>query len=325
MTLNPTKKVWTLKIDKGFQGLIRPLFKNEYLQLEANIIADGCREPLTVWNEVIVDGHNRYRICKKHNIPFAVVEMQFRCREEAIAWICANQLGRRNLTEENRKYLIGKQYEAEKIVSRKQNIYQDTPEESASVPYETFNPSPESRAFETKRRTAERIADQNHISHGTVEKYAIYTRAIEEIEQKEPQMVKKILTGRYKISHDGVLILAKRSAEEIQALNQRLEQSQQPFAKYQTTRQEIQKMPQSQRPERIKPNHPSVKDMPEYDPDAEVVGLTLTIPSWSSSIDRIVHSNLDIVSDAARLKLRQALVELQRVIEVMIVAIKEEQ
>ena len=120
--MNTEKKVYTLKIDKGFKELIRPLFKNEYLQLEANLIADGCREPIAVWNGVIVDGHNRYKICSEHGIPFSIEEMTFSCREEAVAWICANQLGRRNLTEESRKFLIGKQYESEKVVTRKRAV-----------------------------------------------------------------------------------------------------------------------------------------------------------------------------------------------------------
>ena len=71
MTDTEEKKVWTLKIDKDFQDLIRPLFKNEYLQLEANLISDGCREPIAVWNGVIVDGHNRYKICTEHGIPLS--------------------------------------------------------------------------------------------------------------------------------------------------------------------------------------------------------------------------------------------------------------
>ena len=150
------KRVWTLKIDKGFQELIRPLFKNEYLQLEENLMSDGCREPIAVWNDVIVDGHNRYKICTEHGIPFAVEEMSFSCREEAIAWICANQLGRRNLTEESRKYLIGKQYESEKIISRKQSIYRDSREDCSRLPYETFIPEPGTRVVETRKKTAAR-------------------------------------------------------------------------------------------------------------------------------------------------------------------------
>lgn len=316
------KRVWTLKIDKGFQELIRPLFKNEYLQLEENLMSDGCREPIAVWNDVIVDGHNRYKICTEHGIPFAVVDMSFSCREEAIAWICANQLGRRNLTEESRKYLIGKQYESEKIISRKQSIYRDSREDCSRLPYETFVPDPGSRMIETRKKTAARIAEENQISHGTVEKYSLYSRAIEEIKSKEPQMAAKILSGRYKVSHNSVLTLSKRSADDIRELNKRLERSQHPFAQYQTTRQEIQRMKPNGKPDREK--QPSVKDMPEFDPDAEVVGLTLTIPSWSSSIDRIVHSNLEIVSDSARERLHKALIELQESIIIMISAIKEE-
>ena len=80
MSVREGKGIWKLRIDKDFQELIRPLFKNEYLQLEENLIADGCREPIAVWNDVIVDGHNRYKICTEHQIPFAVEEMSFNSR-----------------------------------------------------------------------------------------------------------------------------------------------------------------------------------------------------------------------------------------------------
>ena len=75
-----------LKIDEDFKNLIRPLSQDEYLQLEANLLLDGCREPITTWNGIIVDGHNRYEICKKHNIPFNVQPKEFDCREEVIIW-----------------------------------------------------------------------------------------------------------------------------------------------------------------------------------------------------------------------------------------------
>lgn len=316
------KKLYTLRIDKEFQELIRPLYKNEYLQLEENLLQDGCRDPISVWNGTIVDGHNRYRICTKHQIPFAIEELHFNSREEAIVWICTNQLGRRNLTEESRKYLIGKQYESEKIITRRRAIYQHSHDDQPGLPYETFDPNAESRTIETKKKTAERIAEDNHISHGTVEKYSVYTRAIEEIRAKEPQMASKILSGRYKVSHEGVLSLAKRSAEELHSMNKRLERSQHPFAQYQTTRQEIQKMQPAVQRDSCKPV--SVKDMPEFDPDAEVVGVALTVPSWTSSINRIVNSDLGSVSESARHKLLQVLLELQNTIITMINAIRED-
>ena len=320
MPVSVEKRVHTLKIDKGFQELIRPLYKNEYLQLEENLIADGCRDPITVWNGVIVDGHNRYNICKKHDIPFAIEEKSFSCREEAIVWICANQLGRRNLTEESRKYLIGKQYESQKIVTRKRAFYRDSTGSSPDLPYETFDPNAPVKGVETKKKTATQIGEEHHISHGTVEKYSIYARALEEIRKKEPEMVRKILSGRYKISHNSVLELAKRSAEDIKTLNRRLEKNQEPFTKYQTTRLEIQGTSRNPGNKR----QPSIKDMPDYDPDAEVIGLALTIPSWDSSIKRINNTNLRIVSDAARSQLRNALLDLQKSIITIIEAIKED-
>ena len=65
------KKVYDLTVDPEFRDLIPPLNEEELKLLEASIVADGCESPLIVWNGVIVDGHNRYAICRKHEIPFA--------------------------------------------------------------------------------------------------------------------------------------------------------------------------------------------------------------------------------------------------------------
>ena len=89
-----------LEVDPEFKALIRPLRKDEYLQLEVNLSIDGCRDPIITWNNIIIDGHNRYEICNRLHIPYAVREMPFENREQAIVWICNNQLGRRNITEQ---------------------------------------------------------------------------------------------------------------------------------------------------------------------------------------------------------------------------------
>ena len=304
-----------LKIDEGFKNLIRPLYKQEYLQLEANLLADGCRNPITVWNGVIIDGHNRYEICRKHNIPFDVEEMSFESREEVVAWICANQLGRRNLTEETRKFLIGKQYQSEKIVNERKNAsgnnqYYSPPDNS--LPNEDTDTE---CGHNTKRKTAERIAEQNHISHATVEKYGIYSKALDTIAEKEPKLVSKILSGRYKISHENLVQLAKMNEKDIKGINKRLENTSQPFAKYNTTRNEIQNAYKNNQPF----PGPSVKDMPKYDPDAEITGLTLTIPSWISSIERVSkESDSEKITSEAKCKLRDALFDLRRTVNSML-------
>ena len=71
--------------------------------------------PILVWNGTIVDGHNRYEILQSHpEIPCSVRDLELETREEVLVWICKHQLGRRNLTPEQKKFLMGKQYDAEK-------------------------------------------------------------------------------------------------------------------------------------------------------------------------------------------------------------------
>ena len=69
------KQIYNLRIDEKFKQLIPPLTSIERTQLEENIAKDGCREPLCVWENVIVDGHNRYEICTRLQIPFFVQSM----------------------------------------------------------------------------------------------------------------------------------------------------------------------------------------------------------------------------------------------------------
>ena len=94
-----------IKVDKEFQSLIPPLSQEEYTQLEANIVSDGCRDALVIWNGVLIDGHNRHKICTEHNIPFQTIEKQFDSRNDAIQWIILNQFGRRNLSPGTRSIL----------------------------------------------------------------------------------------------------------------------------------------------------------------------------------------------------------------------------
>jgi site-specific DNA-methyltransferase (adenine-specific) len=89
-------------IDPEFRALIAPLKHEERMQLEANLIAHGCRDPLVVWRGTLIDGHNRYEICQRKMIRFRTVEMALPSREHVLLWIEENQLGRRNLTDDQR-------------------------------------------------------------------------------------------------------------------------------------------------------------------------------------------------------------------------------
>lgn len=93
------------EIHAEFAALIPPLTAEEYMQLEANLVKEGCRDPLVVWNGVLLDGHNRLRICTKHNIPYALAERECADRDDAKKYIILNQFGRRNLSVGDRSLL----------------------------------------------------------------------------------------------------------------------------------------------------------------------------------------------------------------------------
>ncbi len=108
------------------ENLIPALTNDEYAQLSANIRAEGCRDPLVLWQTdgqaVLVDGHNRFRVCTEHQeelvtkfgYDYRYIFREFADVEAAKDWMINNQLGKRNLTEEWKSYLRGIQYRAEK-------------------------------------------------------------------------------------------------------------------------------------------------------------------------------------------------------------------
>lgn len=110
-------KLEELKIDPEFDHMTPKLTRTEWKTLEENILSDGAvSEPIVIWNGFIVDGHNRYKILQKHpEIPFETVERNFDNRYAVLAWICKNQIGRRNMNPQNMKYLVGKRYENERL------------------------------------------------------------------------------------------------------------------------------------------------------------------------------------------------------------------
>ena len=92
-------------INPKFESLIPKLSDDEFKQLEENILRDGITEPLVVWNGTLIDGHNRYKLAKKHGLDFETREMSFDSEDDAEIWIIKNQFGRRNLSTYDRGVL----------------------------------------------------------------------------------------------------------------------------------------------------------------------------------------------------------------------------
>ena len=128
-------------IDKEFASLIPPLSEDEYARLESSILAEGCRDALILWWEILIDWHNRYRICQKHGIDYDTKQLEFKHREEVLIWIMQNQLSRRNLNDFQRVELVRKcesvvkaQAEQRRLSTLKQNQNPQIERENTDVP-----------------------------------------------------------------------------------------------------------------------------------------------------------------------------------------------
>lgn len=273
------KKRYNLQINETIKKIIPPLSSEELKILENNIIRDGCREPICVWKNTIIDGHNRYSICSKHKIPFDIQEMEFNSFEEMEDWVCVNQLGRRNISEETRKYLIGKRYINEKIINK-------NPKGKNQFTKKVNNDNSK-KTLSTTMITATRLGKEYKVSSRTIVEYAKYANSIDVLEENEPELVSKVLSGDIKISQDDIRRLSKDKSSTKEKIKMHLENRQ----KY---RKET-------------PINKSIKDMPEYDPDAEISSITFTIPSWISSMNRLISTDFSKTTPKAKLKLMNEL------------------
>ena len=324
VSMNSTSFIPTLIIAPEFETLLAPLTDKEYEQLEENIKREGCLEPLTTWRGIIIDGHNRYKICQKHNIPFRSRPTAFKEREEVIAWICANQLGRRNISDETKKYLIGKKYETEKIIGARnaEGINQHTIASAQAPTHKKIV------AIPSHNKTAHEIGKEYNISHNTVYKYGIYAKALDAIQEKCPEIAKRILSGKIKTSHDNLIALSKLSTTELDNLIEYLSEETDGLISYSDIRHELQWKPVqklSKPPAPIPQSEIPIKQLPKYDPDAEISSLTLTIPAWISSMKRAKNIiNFNNTTQGAKEKLSAQLQNLRNTIDEMTQLVKED-
>lgn len=96
----------SITINEDLRAYIDPLTEDEYAALERSLLAEGCRDALVLWGELLVDGHNRYAICQKHGIAFNTVQHdRFRSIDDVHLWMIDNHLGRRSVSDFQRGVL----------------------------------------------------------------------------------------------------------------------------------------------------------------------------------------------------------------------------
>lgn len=197
-----------LKIDPEFRDKIPPLTDEEFQKLEENILADGeVRDPLVVWKDTIIDGHNRWKVIQKHpEIPYRIKEMDFSDKWAAVVWMCHNQLGRRNVTDEQKTVLIGEAYKAQKKSNGASDGFRGNQHSKLVGDQSGHLPKGE--------RTRSIIAKQFGVGFGTVQRAENFLDGLNAAEEISPGFKTAILSGEVKAPKSTITEIRKMEPEE---------------------------------------------------------------------------------------------------------------
>lgn len=198
-----------IKIEPELQSLIPPLSEDELISLEESIIKEGCRDPLVVWENgdsfILVDGHNRFGICKRLDIDFKTKTLQFTDMLAAKNWMLANQMSRRNLSPLQMSYLRGLRYETEKLSVGRQK--EDDSQMGQNVPF--------------NERTSEKLSLEYNVNEKTIRRDARFTNGLNRLTGSNQQLRWKILNGEIQAKKETVSKLADQEdntfIEQLQA------------------------------------------------------------------------------------------------------------
>ena len=173
-----------IEIKEEFKKLIPPLTKEEYKQLEDNCLEEGIREKIILWNNYIIDGHNRYNIAKQWNLEFETESKSFSSEEAVKEWMILNQFGRRNLSN----------YQRSVLALELQEVFKEKAQKSKAKKVSHFRNTGEVLATLPKPDTRKELSKVAQVGERTLDK-------VKKIQEKAPEEIKaKLATGEVSIN-----------------------------------------------------------------------------------------------------------------------------
>ena len=289
----------TLGTDRVFLSLSVPFGSERETEFDKSLLRDGCREPIITWDGVIIDGYKRYRICAAEAIDFSVKEMDFPSEEEAVSWVCRRRIPEYPKHSVPYRYLVGRLYNAQKRIYRE---IRKQPEDMRTI---QLNPDWD--------RVSYYIAEDFDLHHATIENYGAYATWLEQIADKAWPLFKAILSGTIAATKKEIRNYAEMDVNQLTDLCRTrwgLENDKESALRIRTRKQ--QREPENHTNEI--PLTVRVKEMPAYDPDMELRGLTLKIPTWIMAITR-VKKKIGQATDHGKAHLAQSLSKLEAEID----------
>jgi hypothetical protein len=226
-----------ISTSEQFEHLLPKLTKDERNALEESLQKEGCRDPIVTWHNTIIDGHNRYSICTKYDIPFNVKKMDEFSDEDAVkTWIINNQLSRRNLTDEQRERFLGILFNTNK---KERGGVRDNSGRKSKVHGEPLISTGKEESDNTTD-TAGMIAKQHGISRATAKRAGKFATALDRISKISPAAEAKIMSGEAKniISRKEIRNLAEAPEAEVKKVIKAIEKDA-PVKMAKTTEKEL--------------------------------------------------------------------------------------
>ena len=314
-----------LKCDSEFSRLKPGLDLAARNRLTDSIRLYGCREPLIVWDQTIIDGYKRYEICTTFGLRYDTQQIQLRFREDAVIWICDDLLGK-NMNDERKKYLIGKLFDS----------YQMRNSRPGMAP----PPKPGSGKPAIAAPISDELCRKFKVGQTTLGKYKRYAHMLDRIYNLHSGFGAKLMDGRIQSSHERIIEIGEMSDSQILTLAREVEIT----GETRITSRDLTRLlrqansramffHQISAPPPVREAIPiplpsaqsisapkSIKEMPQHDPDSAVNSLCLTVPSWRYSINR-VRENKEypfMVSEDAKARLRSELLELKHLVNICV-------
>lgn len=199
-----------MKVDPEFRDKIPALTEAEFEQLKENILSDGeVYEPIVTWNDTIIDGHNRWRIIcenwERLKDKFRTKPMDFADKWEAFEWMYRKQLGRRNLTEEQRTVLVGQM-----ALARMKSHGGSRGNQYTKVA------SGQNGTLPKQKRTRDVIAKELGIGTRSVDRAVQFAKGIDVLRQENAEAAETVLKGGSGATKTEISELPNRTAQEIQ-------------------------------------------------------------------------------------------------------------
>ena len=216
------------QIDPEFENKIPPISEDEFKQLRENILAAGeVYEPLVVWDGVLVDGHNRWKVIQEHpEVKWRTRKMDFVDKWAAFEWMYKNQLGRRNLTDEQRTYMIGKMYEARKKTSGGTGANQYTTTKMQDA--QSGQAAKVATTDKNKHGVSGELAIELNIGRNTVRRAEKFTKGVDALREVSPEAADKVLNGKTSATKSDVSELGKAEPAILEAFAKAIEENKKP-------------------------------------------------------------------------------------------------